>query len=86
MADNEPIDVVHSREHHDSTQCKREQHQDAQKCDDMEAKYKEGVIPEGGYGWVCVASVFWLNAHTWGINSVSLLFAAVIVKGNAINS
>lgn len=28
------------------------------------------VPPNGGYGWVCVACVFWINAHTWGINSV----------------
>ena len=27
--------------------------------------------PDGGYGWVCVACCFWINAHTWGINSVS---------------
>lgn len=26
--------------------------------------------PDGGYGWVCVAATFWINAHTWGINSV----------------
>ncbi len=26
--------------------------------------------PDGGYGWVCVACVFMINAHTWGINSV----------------
>jgi hypothetical protein len=26
--------------------------------------------PDGGYGWVCVACVFWINAHTWGINGV----------------
>ena len=26
--------------------------------------------PDGGYGWVCVACCFWINAHTWGINSV----------------
>ncbi|KAI9839961.1 MAG: hypothetical protein M1819_000153 [Sarea resinae] len=25
--------------------------------------------PNGGYGWVCVACVFLINAHTWGINS-----------------
>lgn len=25
---------------------------------------------EVGYGWVCVAGTFLLNAHTWGINSV----------------
>lgn len=27
-------------------------------------------IPEGGYGWVCVICTFFINAHTWGINSV----------------
>lgn len=27
--------------------------------------------PNGGYGWVCVACCFWVNAHTWGINSAS---------------
>ena len=29
------------------------------------------VVPDGGYGWVCVACVFLMNAHTWGVNSVS---------------
>jgi hypothetical protein len=28
--------------------------------------------PDGGYGWVCVVCVFLINAHTWGVNSVSL--------------
>ncbi|KFY57751.1 hypothetical protein V497_05302 [Pseudogymnoascus sp. VKM F-4516 (FW-969)] len=27
------------------------------------------VCPDGGYGWVVVACVFLINAHTWGINS-----------------
>ncbi|RAL17418.1 MFS general substrate transporter, partial [Aspergillus homomorphus CBS 101889] len=27
------------------------------------------TVPEGGYGWVCVACIFLINAHTWGINS-----------------
>lgn len=35
--------------------------------------YQEDTIPDGGYGWVCVVCVFWINAHTWGINSVSTL-------------
>lgn len=83
MADNESISAVRSREREDAglkkdSQCQGEQHQElsshqnTQKCDNMEAKYKEDVIPDGGYGWVCVACVFWINAHTWGINSVSL--------------
>ncbi|KAA8644611.1 uncharacterized protein ATNIH1004_008817 [Aspergillus tanneri] len=37
----------------------------------LEAKYQQDALPDGGYGWVCVACVFWINAHTWGINSVS---------------
>lgn len=33
----------------------------------------EDVPPNGGYGWVCTASVFLINAHTWGLNSVSFV-------------
>lgn len=29
------------------------------------------VPPNGGYAWVCTACVFLINAHTWGVNSVS---------------
>ena len=29
------------------------------------------TIPDGGYGWICVVCNFWINAHTWGVNSVS---------------
>ena len=32
---------------------------------------QEYVPPNGGYGWVCVACVFLINAHTWGFNFVS---------------
>lgn len=35
------------------------------------------VPPNGGYGWVCVACSFWINAHTWGINSVRSSFVCV---------
>ena len=28
------------------------------------------IPPDGGYGWICVAAVFLINAHTWGVNSV----------------
>jgi hypothetical protein len=29
------------------------------------------VPPDGGYGWVVVAAIFWNNAHHWGLVSVS---------------
>jgi hypothetical protein len=31
------------------------------------------IPPDGGYGWVCVATCWFINAHTWGINSVSYI-------------
>ena len=26
------------------------------------------VVPDGGYGWVCVGCVFLINGHTWGLS------------------
>lgn len=31
----------------------------------------EPIPPNGGYAWVCTFAVFLINAHTWGVNSVS---------------
>lgn len=39
----------------------------------------EDVPPDGGYGWVCTGCNFFINAHTWGINSVSD-FATVLLQ------
>jgi hypothetical protein len=38
----------------------------------------EDVPPDGGYGWVCTGCNFFINAHTWGINSVSRLLRSCI--------
>ncbi|KAK2593560.1 hypothetical protein QQS21_008735 [Conoideocrella luteorostrata] len=32
----------------------------------------EPVPPNGGYGWICTFTVFLINAHTWGVNEVSV--------------
>lgn len=39
---------------------------------DFDLKKDEATeeLSNGGYGWVCVACSFLINAHTWGINAV----------------
>jgi hypothetical protein len=31
---------------------------------------QEDKFPNGGYGWICVFCVFWINVCTWGVSSV----------------
>jgi hypothetical protein len=79
MADNAPVDVIQSHQDGDrdsvvGSNSKREHDipPQVEPQTDPDEKYKRDVPPDGGYGWVCVACVFWINAHTWGINSVSI--------------
>ncbi|KAL2810455.1 major facilitator superfamily domain-containing protein [Aspergillus granulosus] len=82
MADDTPVDRIHSRAHdgnlalHESL--KDEHHSSVERKPAIVQQEKPGedVPPDGGYGWVCVASVFWINAHTWGINSSYGVFLA----------
>ncbi|PYH42114.1 MCT family MFS transporter [Aspergillus saccharolyticus JOP 1030-1] len=72
MTDNPPVDMIHSREHDGgpNLELPSDLDQPPQSAPlDAESKYEQDVPPDGGYGWVCVACVFWINAHTWGINS-----------------
>ena len=41
-----------------------------------EEKAEVDEPPDGGYGWVCVMCTFFINAHTWGINSSYGVFLA----------
>ncbi|KAF2706680.1 MFS general substrate transporter [Pleomassaria siparia CBS 279.74] len=41
-----------------------------------EVEKEVDVPPNGGYGWVCVACCFVINAHTWGLNSSYGVFLA----------
>ncbi|KAL7268286.1 hypothetical protein RUND412_009094 [Rhizina undulata] len=43
----------------------------------------EDVPPDGGYGWVCVACILWVNACTWGINSSYGVFLAHYLDDNS---
>lgn len=45
-------------------------------------KVSKDVPPDGGYGWVCVACVFWINANTWGINSSYGVFLSYYLSHN----
>ena len=42
-----------------------------QERDSEKVQGGEDIIPNGGYGWVVTFCVALINAHTWGINSVS---------------
>lgn len=42
----------------------------------VEEKKEVDEPPDGGYGWVCVMCTFFINAHTWGINSSYGVFLA----------
>ena len=33
---------------------------------------EESQLPNSGYGWVVITSIFLINAHSWGMTSVSL--------------
>ncbi|RDW58184.1 hypothetical protein BP6252_13595 [Coleophoma cylindrospora] len=47
---------------------------------------QEDVPPNGGYGWVCVACVFLINANTWGVNSAYGVFLAFYLSHNTFPS
>lgn len=76
MADNTPIDIIRSRDYDNDLHVQesfkegRSGSLNHEQTTTAQEKATDDLPPDGGYGWVCVASVFWINAHTWGINSV----------------
>jgi len=42
----------------------------------------QDALPDGGYGWVCVAVCFIINAHTWGMNSSYGIFLNYYLSHN----
>ncbi|KAG8533321.1 uncharacterized protein KY384_002104 [Bacidia gigantensis] len=49
---------------------------DVERSPTLSKQAQSDEIPDGGYGWVCTACVFFINAHTWGINSSYGVFLA----------
>jgi hypothetical protein len=84
MTDYPPIDIIRSRDYdRDATaeDPKREHQQGVDDSTVAEPDHKNPQdLPDGGYGWVCVACVFWINAHTWGINSVSTISSSYLFQ------
>lgn len=76
MADNTPIDIIRSRDYDNDLHLQESSKEGRpgglghEQTTVAPEKATDDLPPDGGYGWVCVASVFWINAHTWGINSV----------------
>ncbi|KAF2120662.1 major facilitator superfamily domain-containing protein [Lophiotrema nucula] len=52
--------------------------------DEVEPEVEKAVDepPDGGYGWVCVACLFVMNGHTWGLNSSYAVFLAYYLSNN----
>ena len=48
----------------------------------LEEKVEVDEPPDGGYGWVCVMCTFFINAHTWGINSSYGVFLAYYLSND----
>jgi hypothetical protein len=59
---------LHSEEH-DSSEEPAIEHNGLEKVP-TQVSEQPWTPPNGGYGWVCVVTVWFINAHTWGLNSV----------------
>ncbi|KAI0204987.1 major facilitator superfamily domain-containing protein [Astrocystis sublimbata] len=43
-------------------------------------------MKEGGYGWVVVVAVAFMNAHTWGLNSAYAVFLAYYIRTDTFHT
>ncbi|GAP92390.1 putative major facilitator superfamily transporter [Rosellinia necatrix] len=60
---------------------RQQQQQQQQQQPQAQEEFKEG-----GYGWIVVAAVFILNAHTWGLNSSYAVFLAYYIRTNTFQT
>jgi MFS family permease len=78
MADNPPIDPAQPRAALSAeirrTESASERTVDVEQPTTIAELKAEDLPPDGGYGWVCVACNFFINGHTWGINSTYGVF------------
>ncbi|KAH8164849.1 hypothetical protein CIB48_g3408 [Xylaria polymorpha] len=62
-----------------------QQQQQLQQQPQTEARTQE-EFKEGGYGWVVVIAVAFLNAHTWGLNSAFAVFLAYYIRTDTFHT
>lgn len=67
-------------------QQQQEEQEQEQQVQQRQQAPAEAEFKEGGYGWVVVAAVFVLNAHTWGLNSAYAVFLAYYIRTNAFQT
>ncbi|KIW82666.1 hypothetical protein Z517_05693 [Fonsecaea pedrosoi CBS 271.37] len=85
MTDTVPIDVAEPRGIPQQIQPRHDN--ESEKTVDIEESPSalpklDEPLPDGGYGWVCVACNFFINAHTWGINSSYGVFLSYYLNHN----
>jgi hypothetical protein len=71
---------------HDKLATSREGRKEIDDNEPEDAVGQEELVPNGGYGWVCVVCMFWMNAHTWGINSVRLYFSGLHIAFSLVEA
>jgi MFS family permease len=79
-ASSEPAQDEGVPKEHGMTGAGREEDGDGEPTANVEKEID--VPPNGGYGWVCVAAVATINAHTWGLNSAYAVFLAYYLANN----
>ncbi|KAI0459753.1 major facilitator superfamily domain-containing protein [Xylaria acuta] len=63
-----------------------EQQQQQQQQQQQHQIQAQEEFKEGGYGWVVVIAVAFLNAHTWGLNSAYAVFLAYYIRTNTFHT
>ncbi|KAI8629122.1 major facilitator superfamily transporter [Xylariaceae sp. FL1651] len=62
------------------------ENQPPQQQDQQQQPQAQEEFKEGGYGWVVVFAVAFLNAHTWGLNSTYAVFLAYYLRTNTFQA
>jgi len=82
MADDPPIDPAAPRATDFAEWRKDKQPSEVVDVENTISPKADDIPPNGGYGWVCVACCFFINGHTWGLNSSYAVFLSYYLSHN----